>query len=72
MQQRVMDVLESGLLPSTGYLFKISDSKWLIRWGTGEPTGTPDACIYIRTDSTSEDTQIYTFGNGSAWADADL
>lgn len=42
-----------------------SVTRHLIKWGTGAPSGTPDAEIYFRTDGTTTTTKIYVNVNGT-------
>lgn len=42
-----------------------SVTRHLFRWGTGAPTGTPDAEVYFRTDGTTTTTKIYANVNGT-------
>ena len=63
-------------LSTTGKIMKIpygssGDTKHYLRWGTGAPTGTPDAFLYIRIDPANEDQVLYV-NDGGSWTAANL
>ena len=54
----------SGRLFPTAYTNGVP-SYWLFRFGSGAPTGTADADLYIRTDGTTTTTKFYGNVNGT-------
>ena len=40
-------------------------SKWLFSWGTGAPSGTPDARLYFQTGGTTTTTCLWHDVNGT-------
>lgn len=60
MLHRFADMLRRAFLPATGKgLYIKSVDKHLIRWGTGAPSGTPDAILYFATGGTTTTTILY-------------
>lgn len=71
MLGRIIETLNNGLFPPSGRAFRIADGsgsaneRWLLRWGTATPTGTPDAVLYLDTDATTTTTILYVDVNGT-------
>lgn len=71
MLSKLIGTLNDGVFPASGRAFKIGDGsgsaseRWLLRWGTATPTGTPDAVIYLDTDATTTTTILWVDVNGT-------